>query len=102
MQRMTNTNYSARVIHGEYYPHIDGIRAFAVLPVVLFHILAVLCPGGFVGVDVFFVISGYLITGGILRARENNRFPTRNFYHRRIRRIMPAYFVLIVGVFAAG
>lgn len=53
MQRMTNPNYSASVIHGDYYPHIDGIRALAVLPVVLFHILATLCPGGFAGVDVF-------------------------------------------------
>ena len=99
---MTNPNYSSSVIHGEYYPHIDGIRALAVLPVVLFHILAILCPGGFAGVDVFFVISGYLITGGILRDLERDRFTIRNFYHRRIRRIMPAYFALIAGVFAAG
>lgn len=99
---MTNTNYSAKVIHGEYFPHIDGIRALAVLPVVLFHTLASLCPGGFAGVDVFFVISGYLITGGILRDLQNGRFTIRNFYHRRIRRIMPAYFTLIAGVFTAG
>jgi peptidoglycan/LPS O-acetylase OafA/YrhL len=96
------TNYSDQVIHGEYYPHIDGIRAIAVLPVVLFHILAALCPGGFVGVDVFFVISGYLITGGILRDLKKDRFTIRGFYHRRIRRIMPAYFAMIAGVFAVG
>ena len=90
------------VKHGEYYPHIDGIRAFAVIPVVLFHIYAALCPGGFAGVDVFFVISGYLITGGILRDLTNNRFTMRNFYYRRIRRILPAYFTLIVGVFIMG
>ncbi|MGO9111983.1 MAG: acyltransferase family protein [Thermoguttaceae bacterium] len=102
MLRMVNTNYSTQVIHGEYYPHIDGIRALAVLPVMLFHILAALCPGGFAGVDVFFVISGYLITGGILRDLENDRFTIRNFYYRRIRRIMPAYFMLIAGVLAAG
>jgi peptidoglycan/LPS O-acetylase OafA/YrhL len=99
---MTNTNYSAQVVHGEYYPHIDGIRALAVLPVMFFHILATLCPGGFAGVDVFFVISGYLITGGILRDLKSNRFTIRNFYYRRIRRIMPAYFALIAGVFVAG
>ena len=99
---MTNTNYSAQVIHGAYYPHIDGIRALAVLPVVFYHILAALCPGGFIGVDVFFVISGYLITRGILRDLEHGRFSIRNFYYRRIRRIMPAYFTLITGVFAAG
>ena len=102
MQRVTNTNYSAQVIHGAYYPHIDGIRALAVLPVVFYHILAALCPGGFIGVDVFFVISGYLITGAILRDLEHGRFSIRNFYYRRIRRIMPAYFTLIAGVFAAG
>jgi peptidoglycan/LPS O-acetylase OafA/YrhL len=99
---MTNNNYSAQVIHSEYFPHIDGIRALAVLPVMLFHILPPLCPGGFTGVDVFFVISGYLITGGILRDLKNARFTIRNFYHRRIRRIMPAYFALIAGVFVAG
>ncbi len=85
-----------------YYPHIDGIRALAVIPVVLFHVLAALCPGGFAGVDVFFVISGYLITGGILRDLANDRFTIRNFYYRRIRRIMPAYFAMIAGVFAVG
>lgn len=99
---MTNATYSSRVIHGEYFPHIDGIRGLAVLPVVLFHILAALCPGGFAGVDVFFVISGYLITGGILRDLDRGRFSISGFYHRRIRRIMPAYFVLIAAVFAAG
>jgi len=99
---MGNSNYSSQVIHGDYFPHIDGIRALAVLPVVLFHLLASFCPGGFVGVDVFFVISGYLITGGILRDLQNNRFSIRGFYYRRIRRIMPAYFALIAGVFIIG
>jgi len=102
MSYTSPTNYSAKVIHGEYYPHIDGIRALAVLPVVLFHVLAPLCPGGFAGVDVFFVISGYLIAGGIFRDLEKDRFTIRNFYHRRIRRIMPAYFAMIAGVFAIG
>ncbi len=72
------------------------------LAVLLFHVLASLCPGGFVGVDVFFVISGYLITGGILRDLKSGRFSIGNFYHRRIRRIMPAYCILIAGVFATG
>ena len=102
MQHITNANYSNQVIHGAYYPHIDGIRAFAVLPVVLFHILACLCPGGYAGVDVFFVISGYLITGGILRDLALGRFTIRDFYHRRIRRILPAYFAVVAGVFAFG
>ena len=99
---MNNPRGSAQAYTGSTFPHIDGIRALAVLPVMLFHILATLCPGGFVGVDVFFVISGYLITGGILRDLGNGRFTIRNFYYRRIRHIMPAYFVLIAGVFAAG
>ena len=102
MNRQSSSEYSSKAIHGEYYPHIDGIRALAVLPVVLFHILAVLCPGGFAGVDVFFVISGYLITGGILRDLAKDRFTIRNFYYRRIRRIMPAYFAMIIGVFVTG
>ncbi len=102
MLSITNGAYSTRVIRGEYYPHLDGIRALAVLPVVFFHVLAALCPGGFAGVDVFFVISGYLITGGIFRDLAQERFTIRNFYHRRIRRIMPAYFALIAGVLAAG
>lgn len=85
-----------------YYPHIDGIRALAVLPVVFYHILARLCPGGFAGVDVFFVISGYLIVGGILRDLENGRFTLSSFYYRRIRRIMPAYCVMIAIVFGIG
>lgn len=93
---------SSRLVHGPYFPHIDGIRALAVLPVVLFHIFPRLCPGGFSGVDVFFVISGYLITGNILRDLQNGRFTIRGFYHRRIRRIFPAAFTLIAGVFVAG
>jgi peptidoglycan/LPS O-acetylase OafA/YrhL len=102
MNRQSIADYATQAIHGKYFPHIDGIRALAVLPVVLFHILAALCPGGFAGVDVFFVISGYLITGGILRDLQKDRFTIRNFYYRRIRRIMPAYFAMIIGVFTAG
>lgn len=86
------------VIHGKYFPHIDGIRTIAVLSVVLFHIFGSLCPGGYVGVDVFFVISGYLITGGILKSLEKGNFSIKDFYTRRIRRIIPAYVVLVAFV----
>ena len=86
----------------KYYPHIDGIRALAVIPVVINHIYAGLCPGGFAGVDVFFVISGYLITGGILRDLYNGSFSIAEFYSRRIRRIFPAYFAAMLGVFCMG
>ena len=62
-------NNTKQVVHRNYFPHIDGMRAIAVLAVVFYHLWPPLCPGGFVGVDVFFVISGYLITGGILRGQ---------------------------------
>jgi peptidoglycan/LPS O-acetylase OafA/YrhL len=102
VQFQSSGQQSAHVIRGQYFPHIDGIRAIAVLPVVLYHTLAAFCPGGFVGVDVFFFVSGYLITGGILRDIDSGRFTIGNFYHRRIRRIMPAYFAMIAAAFAAG
>ncbi len=90
------------LVHGAYFPHIDGIRALAVIPVVLYHLWAPLCPGGFAGVDVFFVISGFLITGGILRQLEEGGFTFGEFYHRRIKRILPTYFAMILSVFLAG
>lgn len=96
------TNKSKQLVHGEYFPYIDGIRALAVLAVVFYHLWAPLCPGGFVGVDVFFVISGFLITGGILRGLSNGAFTIHDFYHRRIKRILPAYFTMILGVFTIG
>ena len=102
MQENKAGNNYKNIIHGTYFPHIDGIRALAVLPVVLYHIFANLCPGGFAGVDVFFVISGYLITGSILRDLAKGQFTISKFYHRRILRILPAYFVLIASVFATG
>lgn len=75
-----------------YRPDIDGLRAVAVLLVVLFHAGASALSGGFVGVDVFFVISGFLITGIVDREIQNQRFTLAAFYRRRILRIMPALF----------
>jgi len=80
-----------------YRPDIDGLRAIAVLAVVLFHAELVSFPAGFMGVDVFFVISGYLITGILLQDTSIIRF-----YQRRARRILPALFVLLAAVLAAG
>ena len=77
-----------------YRPDIDGLRALAVLPVILFH-ANLFFPGGFVGVDVFFVISGYLITQIIERDLKAQRFSVLVFYQRRIRRIFPALFVML-------
>lgn len=80
----------------KYRPDIDGLRAVAVLPVVLFHAGISLFSGGFVGVDVFFVISGFLITGIIIGDMEQGRYGVGGFYERRIRRIAPAYLVTVV------
>lgn len=79
-----------------YRPEIDGLRAVAVLPVILFHAGFDLFSGGYVGVDVFFVISGYLITSIILREMEQGKFSIARFYERRARRILPALFFVIV------
>ncbi len=79
-----------------YRPEIDGLRAVAVVSVILFHAGLVWVPGGFVGVDVFFVISGYLITGIIVADVEQGRFSIRRFYERRARRILPALILVIL------
>lgn len=78
-----------------YRREIDGLRAVAVLPVILFHAGFGLVPGGFVGVDVFFVISGYLITMIILSELAAGSFSFATFYERRVRRILPALFVML-------
>ena len=80
----------------KYRTEIDGLRALAVVPVILFHAGFKLFSGGFVGVDVFFVISGYLITTMLIEDIENNRFSLLNFYERRARRILPALFLVIL------
>lgn len=82
----------------DYRTDIDGLRAIAVLLVVAFHAF----PGGFIGVDVFFVISGYLITGIIWRELRSGNFSPFSFYARRIRRIFPALIVVLTAVMALG
>ena len=84
-----------------YRSDVDGLRALAVLPVILFH-AGFSCPGGFIGVDVFFVISGYLITQIIERELKAHRFSVLVFYQRRIRRIFPALFVMLAASTAIG
>ncbi|AJC22645.1 acyltransferase family protein [Pandoraea pulmonicola] len=84
-----------------YYKHIDGLRAIAVLSVFLYHLGFPGITGGFVGVDIFFVISGYLITGIILpELQETGRFSFVGFYFRRAKRIFPALAVTLVTSFA--
>jgi peptidoglycan/LPS O-acetylase OafA/YrhL len=80
-----------------YRPDIDGLRATAVVLVVNFHAFPEAMPGGFIGVDIFFVISGFLITGIITRELAQHRFSLLTFYSRRIRRIFPAL-IVVLGV----
>lgn len=82
-----------------YRADIDGLRAFAVLSVIIFHINPAWLPNGFLGVDIFFVLSGFLITSIIHKEMEEGEFSFKNFYIRRIKRILPLFFVvLIVGI----
>jgi peptidoglycan/LPS O-acetylase OafA/YrhL len=86
----------------KYRPDVDGLRAVAVLAVIGYHAFPVFVPGGFVGVDIFFVISGFLISGIIFSGLEQQRFSFRDFYARRIRRIFPALIVVLAAAYAAG
>jgi peptidoglycan/LPS O-acetylase OafA/YrhL len=85
-----------------YRPDIDGLRAIAVMLVVNFHAFPEAMPGGFIGVDIFFVISGFLITGIILRELDQQRFSLLAFYNRRIRRIFPALIVVLCATLVLG
>lgn len=79
-----------------YRPDIDGLRTLAVVPVILFHAGASWLPGGFIGVDIFFVISGYLISSILLREIAAGNFSFLRFYERRLRRIIPALLVVLI------
>jgi len=86
----------------KYRPDIDGLRAVAVLSVVLFHAFPSLMKGGFIGVDIFFVISGFLITKILFSNLDNNKFSVVDFYSRRINRIYPALLVVLVFCLCFG
>ncbi|WP_316228870.1 acyltransferase family protein [Bradyrhizobium sp. SZCCHNR1070] len=86
----------------KYRPDVDGLRAVAVICVVLFHAFPTLLPGGFIGVDVFFVISGYLITSIIVSDLDDNKFSFLTFYARRVRRIFPALLTVLIICLIAG
>lgn len=86
----------------KYRADIDGLRAVAVWLVVLFHAFPSWASGGFIGVDVFFVISGYLITGILLNDLNNDKFSISHFYSRRIRRIFPALIVILIAALVVG
>jgi len=85
-----------------YRPDVDGLRAVAVLSVVLFHAFPNSLRSGFIGVDIFFVISGYLITSIILRNQSKNQFSFLDFYSRRIKRIFPALLSMMVFTLSFG
>lgn len=85
-----------------YRPEIDGLRAIAVTAVILFHGQVLPVPGGFAGVDVFFVLSGYLITAILLREVEAGEYSLWRFYERRIRRILPALAVVLLATSLAA
>jgi peptidoglycan/LPS O-acetylase OafA/YrhL len=85
-----------------YLPHIDGLRAVAVLAILLFHLNVPGAQGGFLGVDIFFVISGFLITGQISRLAVKNKFSLLNFYLRRARRLLPALFTTLLVSMTVG
>lgn len=89
-------------IQPKYRSDIDGLRAIAVFSVVVFHAFPEFIPGGFIGVDIFFVISGYLISTIIFEGLEKGIFSFRNFYSRRIRRIFPALLFVLVSCFIFG
>lgn len=86
----------------EYRKEIDGLRALAIIPVIFYHAGIGIFKGGFVGVDIFFVISGYLITSIIMRDVNENNFSFSVFYERRLRRIFPALFIVSLACFITG
>ena len=88
--------------HTTYRPDIDGLRAIAVLSVVIFHAFPRYFAGGYIGVDIFFVISGYLISSIIIKDLRRNTFSIFDFYGRRIRRIFPALLLVLITCYALG
>jgi len=95
---MPNLNKIAikEMLKTKYRPDIDGLRGIAILSVVIFHFFPNLLRGGFVGVDIFFVISGFLISRIILEDLESGKFTFTNFYLRRAKRILPALIVILI------
>ena len=78
---------------------IDTLRAISVVSVIIFHLDQTLFPNGYLGVDIFFVISGYVITKSILKGLNNNQFSFLNFYIKRIKRIFPVFLVVLLTTF---
>lgn len=85
-----------------YRPEIDGLRAVAVIPVILFHFGMNWIQGGYIGVDIFFVISGFLITSIILKDYQNGVFSFKDFWMRRVRRILPVLIIVVIATLIVG
>ena len=88
--------------HTKYRADIDGLRAMAILPVIFFHAFPGFLPGGFVGVDIFFVISGFLISTIIFRELKQESFSFVEFYSRRVRRLFPALTLVLTATLTFG
>jgi len=85
-----------------YEPALDGLRAIAIIGVLLYHLFPKYVPGGFIGVDIFFVLSGYLITGILLRNIDQDHYTIARFYLGRVRRLLPALFTVLLFVWVCG
>lgn len=97
-----NSHYQTRALNPKYRPDIDGLRAIAVMSVVFFHAFPFKLPGGFIGVDIFFVISGFLISSILLKNLKQDTFSIADFYERRIRRIFPALLIVLAATYSFG
>lgn len=98
----SNNNTEEHLFHPIYRADIDGLRAVAVLSVIAFHASPDLVRGGFIGVDIFFVISGFLISTIIFRSLEQDNFSFFEFYSRRIRRIFPSLLLVLTACYSFG
>ena len=96
------SNLTPGLTHPKYRADIDGLRAVAVLSVISYHASPAWIPGGFVGVDIFFVISGFLISSIIFENLDHDSFSFATFYSRRIRRIFPTLILVLAASLFAG
>ncbi len=102
LKLLMSKNIEQSQVHPKYRPDIDGLRAIAVLLVVAFHAYPKSVKGGFIGVDIFFVISGYLISTIIFANLQNNTFSFKDFYIRRVRRIFPPLILVLFSCIVFG
>ena len=98
----TATNQTSAAEHASYHTHVDGLRAIAILLVLLFHFELAGAEQGFLGVDIFFVISGFLVSGIVFRGTDQRTFNLIEFYRRRLARILPALVAVAFAVLCAG